>query len=158
MAAIDSFILERDKEFLKFIKGRFHFYHLSNVFFRDLHYGVMAFLEQHSVKHSYPSAEDATRSIIAHFEGQSIFRRIDERTWLLHYPEFKAVSSKPAPARPAAPAKPAGAAPAAKPATPPVKPAAAAPAAKPAAPPVKPAAAASTPQPTPDQGATPSAG
>lgn len=136
MSAAGSTIIERDKEFLKFLKGRYPFYHLSNVFFRDLHYGVMAYLELQKVKCSYPAAEKVTREVVDHLEGQKILRRIDENTWLLQYPEFKAVAKKKPAAAPAksAAARPAGAAPTARPSVAPSKP--------------TPAPAASTPEPS----------
>ena len=42
---------EQQKEFLEFLKTRYNLFHASNVFFRDLHYGVMTFLELHNEKH-----------------------------------------------------------------------------------------------------------
>jgi hypothetical protein len=110
-------LAENHKDFLTFMKGKYPLFHLSNVFFRDVHYAVMAYLEQKGMKNGYTSTESVAEEIIAHLEEQKIFRTIDSRTWLLLYPAFKAISkkkpaAKPAPARPAA----AGAAPAARPA------------------------------------------
>ena len=123
MSTIDSYIIEHEADFLKYFKSKYPFFHLSNVFFRDLHYGVMSFLQQQKQETTYPEAENATEQIAKHLEGKNIFQRIDDRTWLLHYPEFKAIpkkkpvkAAKPAPAKPAA-AKPAQAS-TAKPAAP----------------------------------------
>jgi hypothetical protein len=99
-------ILDNQKDFLKFLKTRYKVIHQSNLFFRDLHYGVMAFLEMNGKKYTYVGAEQVTRELIAELEKGSILKKMDERTWLLQYPEFKLVSTKPP-----APAKPAGAAP-----------------------------------------------
>jgi hypothetical protein len=108
-------IISRDREFLQFLRSRFHLFHASNVFFRDLHYGVMAYLEQQKRAQGYVEAEATTREVVAHFERAGIFKPLNERTWMLNLEEFRAVSTKPAPPpKPAAPAAtPAAPAPAA---------------------------------------------
>jgi hypothetical protein len=99
-------IISRDREFLQFLRSRFHLYHASNVFFRDLHYGVMSYLEQQKLAQNYVTAEEITREVIAHFEKSGILKPLNERTWVLMLEEFRAVSTKPsAPApKPAPPA------------------------------------------------------
>lgn len=104
---LEHLTLFNDKrtEFLKFLKAKYHLYHLSNVFFRDLHYGVMAFLELNKIKYKYLEAEELTRKVIESLEEANILKKVDKLTWVLHYPEFK----KP-PVKPVAPAKSAPAA------------------------------------------------
>ncbi len=107
---------EKRGDFLKFLKAKYHLYHLSNVFFRDMHYGVMAYLELNKIKFKYLEAEELTRKVIDQLEDANILRKIDKLTWVLTFAEFKKPVVKPAaPAKPAAP-KPAAAAP--KPAAP----------------------------------------
>jgi hypothetical protein len=89
-------IIARDREFLQFLRSRFHLYHASNVFFRDLHYGVMTYLEQQKLAQNYVTAEEITREVIAHFEKSGILKPLNERTWVLILEEFRAVSEKPA--------------------------------------------------------------
>ena len=81
-------ILDRQTEFLKFLRDRFPLYHLSNIFFRDLHYGVMAFLSLHGKKKNYRTAEKITIEIVNAFENSGTFKRINHQTWVLNYPEF----------------------------------------------------------------------
>lgn len=106
------------KQFLTFLKGRFNLFHQSNVFFRDIHYGVMAYLEMNNLRTSYTLAENLTRHVLVGLEKKGILLTIDRQTFVLMYPEFKKPDvKKPAPApsaKPAAaaPAKPAAAAPA----------------------------------------------
>lgn len=111
---------DNQKDFLKFLKAKYHLYHLSNVFFRDMHYGVMAYLQINNMSSKYTSAEELTRKVVGLLEKANILKNVDHLAWVLHYPEFKKPSAKPAPpAKPAAsPPKPAGAATAPKPATP----------------------------------------
>lgn len=100
-----SLITAHDREFLQFLKSRYHLYHASNVFFRDLHYGVMTYLEAKGRSDGYTATESVTREAIAHFEKAGILLPIDERTWMLHFEEFRPVPKKTAPpAKPATPA------------------------------------------------------
>ena len=109
-----SLITSNDRDFLQFLKARYQLFHASNVFFRDLHYGVMIFLEGKGKHDGYTSTEALTRDVIAHFVQTGILLPIDERTWMLNYEEFRPITRKVAPpAKPAAPA----AAPATVPAT-----------------------------------------
>ncbi len=99
---------EKRVDFLKFLKAKYHLYHLSNVFLRDMHYGVMAYLEVNKIKFKYLEAEELTRKVMEALEAGNILRKIDKLTWVLNYPEFKKPMAKPAaPAKPtAAPAAP----------------------------------------------------
>ena len=102
---VEHLNLFKDKrnDFLKFLKAKYHLYHLSNVFFRDLHYGVMAYLELNKVKFKYLAAEELTRKVIESLEEENVLKKLDKLTWVLHYPEFKKPAMKPsAPAKPAA--------------------------------------------------------
>ena len=98
-------ITSNDREFLLFMKARYHLYHASNVFFRDIHYGVMSFLELRKQNKGYTASEAVTRDVISHLERTGILRPIDERTWMVVHEEFRPTPRKPAPAaKPAAPA------------------------------------------------------
>jgi|SRR3990172_2638771 len=106
---------KEQKEFLSFLKSRLNLFHQSNVFFRDIHYGVMAYLEMNNLHTPYTRAENLTRGVVVMLERKGILLRIDHQTFVLIYPEFKKPAVKPAPAAPAkpgatAPAKPAAAA------------------------------------------------
>lgn len=103
-------IIARDREFLQFLRSRFHLFHASNVFFRDLHYGVMTYLEQQKLAQNYIAAEDITREVIAHYEKEGILKPLNERTWVLMLEEFRAVSKKPAAPAPKPAPSPAAAA------------------------------------------------
>lgn len=81
-------IIGRQTEFLKFLKSKFTLIHMSNIFFRDLHYGVMSYLAEHGRKLSYLDAERVAREVAAKFEAGGIFKNIDHQSWLLMYPEF----------------------------------------------------------------------
>ena len=81
-------ILSHRSEFLKYLKSKFQLIHMSNCFFRDFHYGVMSYLEEHGMKMKYLNAEKIAREVGMSFEKDGIFKKIDHQSWLLNYPEF----------------------------------------------------------------------
>ena len=113
-----SEVLDRKTDVLAFLKSRFPLYDKSNVFFRDIQYGIQVFLGRKGIKAGYPESERIAREFVSLLEREGVFVAIDSQSWALHYPEFRTPVSKPAPAPPrpaaarvapaAAPAAPAG--------------------------------------------------
>lgn len=90
-------IVNNKAEFLKYLRSKFPLIHESNVFFRDLHYGLMSYVEEKlNEKMKYLDAEKAAYAVAADLEKQGIFRKMDDRTWLLNYPEFALPRAVPA--------------------------------------------------------------
>ncbi len=87
MKEIDN-IIANETEFFKFLKSKFTLIHMSNLFFRDFHYGVMLYLADHGMKLKYEKAEQVARAVAAAFEKKGLFKSIDHQSWLLNYPEF----------------------------------------------------------------------
>ncbi len=98
-------ILTHSGDFLPFLRTRVPVFHLSNVFFRDIHYGVIAFAAEHRIRVGYTEAEDITRRLIERLEREKLLVPIDSQSWSVNKEEFRKPAVKPAPA--AAPAKPA---------------------------------------------------
>ena len=94
-------------------------YHLSNIFFRDVQYGILKMFERRGEKVSYPLAERIAKEFVEKLEKEKVLSRIDQQSWVLHYPEYKKPVVAPAPAAKPAP----GAAPAKSPAVAGAKPA-----------------------------------
>jgi len=100
-----TFLLENQKDFFSFLKTKYKLFHLSNVFFRDLHYGVMSYLEWKDKPLHYPEAEELTRQLIGRLESDGVLKNVGRQAFVLHYPDFKKPSVKlVAPAKPAPPA------------------------------------------------------
>ena len=96
-------LLDRHHETLKFLRSGFPLYHRSNLFFRDVQYGIQTLLRERGASVSYGEAEGIARALIGTFEREKMLVPIDRQTWVLDYPEFKKPSVKPAaPASPAA--------------------------------------------------------
>jgi hypothetical protein len=89
MNDLTNIFVEKQKEFLSFLKSRFNVFHESNVFFRDLHYGVMAFLQMNGLPNRYSVSEELTKQVVAAYEQERILIRIDDRSWMLNYLPFK---------------------------------------------------------------------
>ncbi len=142
-----SLFTDKRTDFLGFLRTRYSLFHLSNIFFRDLHYGVMAFLEMHGFSHAYTPSEDLTRRVISTYEKEGLLLPIDPRTWMLNYQPFRKAPAKQAAAaatpKPVADAK-----------SPTPKPAVAS-AASPAASPSRPASMQETPVASPAAAAKP---
>ncbi len=76
------------REFLVFLKSKFSLIHNSNFFFRDLHYGVMAYLASQGVHAGYTRSERMARELADGLEREGIFKKIDHQSWCVNYPEF----------------------------------------------------------------------
>ncbi len=81
-------IIQNSHEFLKYLKFKFSIFHKSNIFLRDIHYGVIHYLQEKGIKVSYSNAEEIASEVIKHFEKETIFKKIDHRSWMLNYGEF----------------------------------------------------------------------
>lgn len=76
-------------EFLNFLKTQIPLYHKSNIFFRDIQYGVMEYFEKKKkTKVKYSEAEEIGREYTRFMEKKEIFKKLDHQTWVLHYPDF----------------------------------------------------------------------
>lgn len=84
-----AYVLANDKEILRYLKARFPIYHLSNVFFRDVHYGIMEYLRERKMPVRYPDAEKIARTFIEKLEHERILRQVDHQTWMVQYADFR---------------------------------------------------------------------
>ena len=142
-------IVDHRLEVLRFLKSKFPIYHRSNIFFRDIQYGVQLFLLRRGARISYTAAESIARALVRALEREGVLVPIDRQSWAVNYPEFRTPQAKPAPAA----VKPAAAAPKPAAAAAAPKPAAASHASQPATAPGPPAPpASSAPGATPDTG------
>lgn len=71
------------------LRNRFQVFHQSNIFFRDIQYGLQAMLREQGMKISYVEAERLAREFVQRMEQEKIFVGIDRQTWTLRYPDFK---------------------------------------------------------------------
>ncbi len=107
MKPID-YILSNDIDVLKFLAGRYPLFHLSNVFFRDIQYGIQTLLERRNMSVGYVETEGIAKAFVGQLEKKKILKPIDQQSWVLHFEEMRKPPKKPAaPAAKAAPSAPA---------------------------------------------------
>ncbi len=84
-----AYVLANDKEVFRFLKSRFPVYHLSNIFFRDIHYGIMEYLRERKMTVRYQEGERMARAFIEKLEHEKILRMLDRQTWMVQYEAFR---------------------------------------------------------------------
>ena len=157
-----EYLLAHSTEFLSFLRTKIPVFHLSNIFYRDVYYMVIAFLAERGIKTKSADAEDLARVLIEKLVRERILGPIDAQTWVVQYPEFRTPVRKAAaaPARPApaAASVPGAAGPSGMSAAKPAAPTAAVTSGGPAAKPTAPTAAMTSGGPAAKPGAVPAAG
>ncbi len=83
-------ITQNHIDFLNFLRTKYPLFHLSNLFLRDIQYGVRFYLENKGLRASYSEAEEIAKGVGEFLEQQKILKKMDRQTWLLLYPEFRA--------------------------------------------------------------------
>jgi hypothetical protein len=96
-------VLHNDQEVLKYLKDRFPVFHLSNIFFRDIQFGIQSYLKAHALKVNSLLAAEIARQFVAKLEREKILRPVDRQTWMVNFEEFRKPIVKPAAAVPKAP-------------------------------------------------------
>lgn len=92
--AVDSEIeaLKADPRlFLEFLRGHsYPVYHRSNLFFRDLQFGLWRYLGRDQTRAPYAEIERLTAEVVAEFERRGILKRINRQSFELNMPEYLA--------------------------------------------------------------------
>jgi hypothetical protein len=81
--------------FLRFLKTRFQLCHLSNIFFRDVQYGLMAYVQESGSRLAYGRAEELAVELVKKLAAAGILRAIMPGSWMLNFDEFRKQSTKP---------------------------------------------------------------
>jgi hypothetical protein len=92
-----------DMEVLAYLKGRGPIFHQSNIFFRDIQFGIQQMLEERGKKQSYAEAERLARGFVERLEARHILRAVDRQTWVVYHEDYKTPPAKPAAAVPSKP-------------------------------------------------------
>lgn len=109
-------VLDNEAEVLGFLRTQYPIFHQSNIFFRDIQYGIRTMLERKGVRVGYTDAERLARDFTDRLEKKKMLVRIDGQSWVVRNEEFRTepVTRQP-PAKPAAPKPAAGGSPGALP-------------------------------------------
>lgn len=82
-------IIQNKTEFLNYMKSKFSLIHNSNIFLRDLQYGLKFYAQEKMKKNiDYLKGEELAKQIAAEFVKSGIFSAIDHQSWRLNYQEF----------------------------------------------------------------------
>jgi hypothetical protein len=95
MNAVEA-VLNNEQDVLNYLKDRFPVFHLSNIFFRDIHFGIQSYLKGQHHKVGYTAAEGIARQFIAQLEQKRTLRPVDRQTWVVDHVAFKKPMDKPA--------------------------------------------------------------
>lgn len=82
-----EYLKKNNSIFLNYMKVKYPFVHNSNVFLRDIQYGIKNFFERKEVKLSYSEVEKLADNYIRFLEESQIFIKLQNNTWKLNYPE-----------------------------------------------------------------------
>jgi hypothetical protein len=88
MRTVDH-ILNNERDVLSYLKTRFPLFHESNIFFRDVQYGIQSMLREQGIRVSYTEAERLARDILERLERTSVLIRLDRQTWRVNDMEYK---------------------------------------------------------------------
>lgn len=77
----------------EFLREKYPIFFNSNIFLRDIQYGIRTYFERKDIAVSYPVAEELALKFTSSMESQEILKRLDTNTWLVKFkfndPEVK---------------------------------------------------------------------
>jgi hypothetical protein len=85
-----NYIINNQTEVLYFLKAHYPMYHNSNLFIRDIQFGLIRYYQQKGQRLKPCDAEKVARGFMDHLSRSNIARQLDQQTWLLNYSEFQA--------------------------------------------------------------------
>jgi hypothetical protein len=100
-----EFVLNNSRDVLDFLRTRFPVYDRSNLFLRDVQYGIQAMFIQRGVRVNYSDAEAIAGAFVEKLEKEKILVPIDHMSWVVHYPDYRTPVRKKAEAPASVPAK-----------------------------------------------------
>lgn len=69
----------------EFLREKFPIFYNSNIFLRDIQYGIMTYFERKDITISYPLAEELALKFTSSMESQKIIKRLSANTWLINF-------------------------------------------------------------------------
>lgn len=80
-----EYLKENLETFLSYMKEKYPFFNNSNIFLRDIQYGVKHFYELKNEKLPYRNVEEISRELIKMLESKGILTKLNKNTWILNY-------------------------------------------------------------------------
>jgi hypothetical protein len=69
----------------EFLREKYPLFYNSNIFLRDLQYGIRTYFERKDIMIKYPEAEELAFKFAAKMESEDILTRLDTSTWLVKF-------------------------------------------------------------------------
>ncbi len=85
-----DYAINNQTEVMNFLKTNYPLYNASNLFLRDVQFGLIEYFRRKHMTLRNRDAEAVARGFIDHLKKGRLVSQIDQQTWTLHYPEFKA--------------------------------------------------------------------
>jgi hypothetical protein len=83
-----EYAVNNRNEVLHFLKSHYPMYHESNLFLRDVQFGLIDFFRTKGMRLRNKDAEKVAHGFLDHLKKMKIVFQIDQQTWALNYPEF----------------------------------------------------------------------
>jgi hypothetical protein len=83
-----SHLLSNREVVFEFLREKFPLFNNSNIFLRDLQYGLRTYFERKDIMIKYPAAEELALKFAENMEAEDILKRLDTTTWLVKF-KFK---------------------------------------------------------------------
>lgn len=80
--------------FFNFMKEKYHIFYNSNIFSRDLQYGIKQFFEKKDIKISYPISEELMKKFSEFLEDKGDLTKLNYNSWRVNFFKPKVVEEK----------------------------------------------------------------
>ena len=84
-----NYIINNQTEVLYFLKSHYPMIHNSNLFLRDIQFGLILYCQQKGQRLKNRFAEEVARGFMEHLCRSNVVHQHDHQTWSLNYPEFQ---------------------------------------------------------------------
>lgn len=81
-------LINEERTVLNYLKSKYPLFHRSNVFYRDLQFGIKNYLKNREIKLTYTESEELASMFINYLISKGILKKINEQIYLLNYPDF----------------------------------------------------------------------
>lgn len=84
MSRFDQLLAEKEI-FLRFMNEKYHIFFNSNIFLRDIQYGIKSFFEKKDVFIKYPEAEELMKKLTERMENEGELIKLNHNTWKVNF-------------------------------------------------------------------------
>ena len=71
--------------FFNFLKEKYPVFINSNIFYRDIQFGIKAFFDKKDIHLTYAQTENLTNQITIFYEKKRVLEKLNKNTWKVNY-------------------------------------------------------------------------